>query len=393
MSQYLLVERIKVQNANAASGFTWGFPAITHFLGFSHNLNRKLQTNAELRNLVLDGCMVVAHEQHVHVYKDYGVTRFSQYKTSHLREVKFEKNGTLKGAGIIEEAKMNMTVSLLIPVQGYLGGLQELLIDFIKNACQIQRLAGGTVLSIANVDIIDLTKEAQLKNIRRKLLPGFILQDRSDSLEKHFSKIKEGNPKAELLDAWFDFIALKQVARPACELLDKHLAKQAEKSKSFSVLNDIWLEHKSQPYQQEHLPNELISYFETYHESINPKILTQWQSYSAPNEKTLANWEYVQKPEAGYLVPIMTGYKAITDVYPAGEIEGARDSETDLCFVEAVHSVGEWQSVHRLKSQEQWQASVWNYAPCEQGWYLCQQSLVTENQELPKEPITDEVYY
>jgi CRISPR-associated protein Csy2 len=393
MSQYLLIERIKVQNANAASGFTWGFPAITHFLGFSHNLNRNLQSNGEFGNLALDGCMVVAHEQHVHMYKDYGVTRFSQYKTSHLREVNFEKDGTLKGAAIIEDAKMNMTVSLLIPVKGYLGGLQDLLTTFIKNACQVQRLAGGTVLSIVNVDVIDLAKEEQLKSVRRKLLPGFVLQDRSAYLAEYFSHIKECNPKAELLDAWFDFIALKQVARPACELLDKHLANHAEKSEPLSLLNDIWLEHKSQPYQQENIPSELITYFAEQQESINPQILMQWQSYVAPNEKTSANWEYVKKPQAGYLVPIMTGYKAITEVYSAGEIDGARDSETDLCFVEAVHSVGEWQSVHRLKNVEQLRNSVWSYAPYAKGWYLCQQGLNTENQELTNELTTDEIYY
>ncbi|MDR6964426.1 type I-F CRISPR-associated protein Csy2 [Shewanella putrefaciens] len=392
MSQYLLIERIKVQNANAASGFTWGFPAITHFLGFSHNLNRKLKSNGELNDLALDGCMVVAHEQHIHTYKDGSTTRFSQYKTAQYLGLKFD-SGILKDPAINEEAKMNMTVSLLIPVEGYLGGLQESLIEFIRNACQIQRLAGGAVLSVANVDIIDLAKEEQLKSIRRKLLPGFILQDRSGYLAEHFSKIKEGNPKAELLDAWFDFIALKQVARPACELLDKHLANQAEKSTSFSLLNDIWLEHKSQPYQQENLPNELIAYFAEQHESINPNILMQWQSYIEPNEKTLANWEYVKKPQTGYLVPIMTGYKAITDVYSAGEIDGARDAETDLCFVEAVHSIGEWQSVHHLKKQEQWQASVWRYAPYEKDWYLCQQGAVTENQELPNESTVDDIYY
>lgn len=392
MSQYLLIERIKVQNANAASGFTWGFPAITHFLGFSHNLNRKLQSNGELSNLALDGCVVVAHEQHVHTYKDGSTTRFSQYKTAQYLGLKFDK-GILKDPAINEEAKMNMTVSLLIPVEGYLGGLQELLKAFIKNACQIQRLAGGTVLSVANVDIIDLAKEEQLKSVRRKLLPGFILQDRSDYLAEHFSNLKESNPKAELLDTWFDFIALKQVARPACELLDKHLAKQAEKSEPLSLLNDIWLEHKSQPYRQENVPNELMTYFAEQQESIDPKILMQWQSYLEPNEKTSTNWEYAKKPQAGYLVPIMTGYKAITDVYPAGEIDGARDSETDLCFVEAVHSVGEWQSVHRLKSQEQWLASTWNYAPYEDGWYLCQQCVDTENQTLPTESTTDEVYY
>ncbi|MGJ8694554.1 MAG: type I-F CRISPR-associated protein Csy2 [Thalassotalea sp.] len=393
MSQYLLIERVKVQNANAASGFTWGFPAITHFLGFSHNLNLKLQSNEELSNLALDGCMVVAHEQYVHTYKDYGVTRFTQYKTSHQREVKFEKDGTLKGSSIIEEAKMNMTVSLLIPVEGYLGGLQDLLTGFIKNACQIQRLAGGTVLSVANVDIIDLAKEDQLKSIRRKLLPGFVLQDRSDYLADHFLKIKESNPKAELLDAWFDFIALKQVARPACELIDKHLASQAVKSDTLSLLNDIWLDHKTQPYQQENIPNELITYFAGQQENLNPKVLMQWQSYIEPNEKTPANWEYVKKPKVAYLVPIMTGYKAITDVYPAGDIDGARDSVTDLCFVESVHSVGEWQSVHRLKSQEQWQASVWSYAPYEKDWYLCQQGAVPESQVLPNESTSEEVYY
>lgn len=392
MSQYLLIERIKVQNANAASGFTWGFPAITHFLGFSHNLNRKLQSHCELSSLALGGCIVVAHEQHIHTYKDGATTRFSQYKTAQYLGLKFDK-GILKDPAINEEAKMNMTVSLLIPVEGYLGGLQDSLKGFIKNACQIQRLAGGTVLSVENVDIIDLAKGEQLKSVRRKLLPGFILQDRSDHLAEHFSKLKESDPQVELLDAWFDFIALKQVARPACELLDKHLTNKAEKSASLSLLNDIWLEHKSQPYQQDNIPYELMTYFVEQQESIDLKILMQWQSYLEPNEKIPANWEYVKKPQAGYLVPIMTGYKAITEVYSAGEIDGARDSETDLCFVEAVHSVGEWQSVHRLKKLEQWQTSVWRYAPYEKEWYLCQQGTVTEKQELPNEPTSDEVYY
>jgi CRISPR-associated protein Csy2 len=392
MSQYLLIERVKVQNANAASGFTWGFPAITHFLGFSHNLTRKLQTNSEFIDLALGGAIVVAHEQHIHKYKDGSTTRFSQYKTAQYLGLKFDK-GVLKDPAINEEAKMNMTVSLLIPIKGYLGGLQNSLKEFIKNVCQTQRLAGGTVLSVANIDIVDLAKDEHLRSVRRKLLPGFILQDRSSYLAEHVSKLKESNPKTELLDAWFDFVALKQIARPACELIDKYWLNQAEKNEPLSLLNDIWLEHKSQPYQKDNLPNELITYFAEQQESIDPKISMQWQNYLEPNEKSIAKWEYVKKPQAGYLVPIMTGYKAITDVYPAGEIDGARDFETDLCFVEAVHSVGEWQSVHRLKNEEQWQASVWNYAPYEAGWYLCKQGLDTEKQEIQNESTTDEVYY
>jgi len=392
MSQYLLLERIKVQNANAASGFTWGFPAITHFLGFSHNLDRKLERHSSLKGLSLIGCMVIAHSSNSNTFETENGLLFTQYRGANYLEA--TKSGdTHKAPSVIEEAKMNMTVSLLIPIEGYLGGLHEELTTFIKNVCQTQRLAGGTVLSVANLEVIDVDNEEQLRNVRRKLLPGFVLQDRSAYLEEHFLKLKESNPKAELLDAWFDYIALKQVARPNCELLDKHLANQAEESTFFAELNDIWLEHKSHPYQQENIPDELITYFEEQQESINPKILMQWRSYLNPSEKTLANWEYVQKPQTGYLVPIMTGYKAITNVYAAGEIDGARDAETDLCFVEAVHSIGEWQSVHRLKNQEQWQAGVWNYAPYEQGWYLCQQNEVTNSQETINESSSDEAYY
>lgn len=392
MSQYLLIERIKVQSANASSGFTWGFPAITNFLGFSHKLNINLKKDSSLIGLSLGGCVVIAHSSHSNTFETENGLLFCQYRgTNYLKSTM--PGDAHKAPSVIEEAKMNMTVSLLIPVEGYLGGLQDLLITFIENACQVQRLAGGTVLSVANVGIVDLANEEQLKSIRRRLLPGFVLQDKSHYLADHFTKLKEHDPKAELLDAWFDFIALKQVARPACELLDKHFANQSEKSERLSLLNDIWLEHKSQPYQKENLPNELITYFSEQQGSINSKVLMEWKNYLEPNEKTLANWEYVKKPQSGYLVPIMTGYTAITEVYPADEIDGARDDKTDLCFVEAVHSVGEWQSVHRLKKQEQWQASVWNYAPYEKDWYLCQQVTVAKNQELSNEPASDEVYY
>jgi CRISPR-associated protein Csy2 len=34
MSSLILLRRMKVENANAIAGLTYGFPAITHFLGF-----------------------------------------------------------------------------------------------------------------------------------------------------------------------------------------------------------------------------------------------------------------------------------------------------------------------------------------------------------------------
>lgn len=390
MSQYLLIEKITVQNANAASGFTWGFPAITHFLGFSHNLSRKLKLNSGLSSINLSGCAVIAHEQHVHAYKDGSNTRFSQNKINHYLSSTTPAN-MRKTPPVIEEAKMNMTVSLLIPVDGYLGGLEEELTSFINNACLTQRLAGGTILSIENIELIDLAKEEAQRSLRRKLLPGFVLQDRSAYLEEHFSSLQDANPEAELLDAWFDFVALKQTARPECHLVDKHLAALVNKNDQLTELNEIWLEHKTLPYAQNIIPQELVSYFVDQQENVNAKTLDQWQSYLMPNPKTSATWEYVKKPKAGYLVPIMTGYKAISEVYPAGEIDGARDAETDLVFTEAVHSIGEWQSVHRLKDEEQWQASIWRYT-CEESWYLCQQEK-EKQQEALAESASDNPYY
>lgn len=380
MSQFLLIERIKVQNANAASGFTWGFPAITHFLGFSHHLSRKLMADALFKGISLKGCMVIAHEQQILSYKEASNTRFSQNKTAQYLGLKFE-HGRLKDPAINEEAKMNMTVSLLIPVEGYLGAKQELLIDFIQNACQLQRLAGGLILNINDIQLIDASDEINIKRLRNTLLPGFVLQDRSHYLEQHYLELKKNHSQAELLDAWFDFIVLKQVARPFCELIDRHFAKPFKNTEPLFELSAMWLSHKNQPYEPGQIPNALMQYFAKEQDSLNPQLVAQWKNYVQPNEKVSAHWEYTIKPEAGFLVPIMTGYKAITEVFKAGEISGTRDSETDLCFVESVHSIGEWQSIHRLKTPEHWRASVWNYAPSEQDWYLCRQ-LLTEHQDL-----------
>lgn len=381
MSQFLLIERIQVQNANAASGFTWGFPAITHFLGFAHNLTRKLKTQVEFSEVSLGGCAVIAHDQHVHGYKESSTNRFSQYKTAHYLGLTFVK-GRLRDPAINEEAKMNMTVSILIPVSGYIGGSyeQEQLTKFITNVCYTQRLAGGTILNINNVELVDLSDKDNLRPIRNKLLPGFVLQDRTNYLAEHFAQLQQQNPGAELLDAWFDFIALKQVARPECNLIDKHLADQIEHSEEFNHLNEVWVEHKDQPYQIGNIPEAISNYFLTQEETLPKNIISQWLEYQSPTSKTNAEWEYVKKPHAGFLVPIMTGYKAITDVFLAGEIDGSRDIETDLCFVEAVHSVGEWQSVHRIKEAQDWQDSVWNYK-YEKDWYLCLQGIEPKQQD------------
>ena len=102
------------------------------------------------------------------------------------------------------------------------------------------------------------------------------------------------------------------------------------------------------------------------------KLFEQWQDYCHPTEKTDAVWEYIDKPESGFLVPLMVGYKAISKVYLNEEVANTRDNETDVCFTEAVHSIGEWQGIHRIKDESSLEQAIWRYH-YEKNWYLCKQ--------------------
>lgn len=373
MTQYLLINRIKVQNANAVSGFTWGFPAITHFLGFTHNLSLKLG-RTKYQGVSLKGCAVVAHEHHVHTFGKYN-DRFLQSKNPAYLSGDVDKVAKGGAPSIVEEGKMNMTVSLVIEFDGFIGRDAIELLSWIKYQCLMQRLAGGSILSIDDVQLFDDESQQDFFKLKRSLMPGFVLMDRANYLAEHYQTCLDKNSKADQLEAWLDFIALKQQARPISSLINKHLQAVDDQS-----LYDIWLSHLAEPYSFD-IPQELISYFSQIEETKNTKaLLKQWSEYVNPTSKTSAEWEYLSKPNLGYLVPIMTGYKAISPVYDNCDVANTRDSETPVCFVESVHSVGEWLGVNRLKGVKDIANSLWNYQ-YDDGWYLCQQDQQTENHE------------
>lgn len=369
MIQYILINRIKVQNANAIAGFTWGFPAITHFLGFAHNISRKINTSV-FSDIKLGGCAVIAHEHHVHTYGNYGDSftqnRNPPYLPSHDKS---------SAPPVIEEGKMNMTVSLLIGFDGNIGNRVNDFIAWLTKTSLMQRLAGGTVLDIQDIKIVTTETSADCQAIKRNLLPGFILMDRSHYLADYYNKLKAENSNAELLDAWLDFSALKYQARPHVNLIDSHLKEMSKINAEFVKSYDDWLAHKNTvPYCQSDVPNSIKQYFSVMEPTkTNSSLLNQWQEYLDPTEKTDADWELLPKPIAkGYLIPIMTGYKAISPVYENADIANTRDSETPVCFVEAVHSIGEWRGVNRFRTESDFQSSLWHYH-YEDHWYLCKQ--------------------
>lgn len=316
MSQYLIINRLRVQNANCVAGFTWGFPAITHFLGFTHYLER--ETNADF-GISVKGCAVICHDTLVHCYQSKSGRDFEFIQSKNPPYL--PEHNKAENAPIVEEGRMNMTVSLIIKLDREFSGDSESKSKFeqqVADLCKFGRLAGGTMLGFESLELKTLRNQEEtatfLRAAKRKLMPGFVLRDRSLLLEQH---LKETDPEAELLDAWLDFSSLKYKAIPQLE--DEH---------------------------------------------------------DVPNENTKAEWQRCEKPfDKDWLVPLMVGYKAISPVYKPGEVANVRDESVPACFVEAVHSIGEWQSFHRVANIDD---VIWQYSTNEE-WYLCRQDQETSS--------------
>ena len=297
-----IIKNMHIEGANAIAGFTYGFPAITQFLGFVHALSRKVELQ---HRISFDGCAVMCHQHQVHAYRgsdwdDYGFS---------LTRNPLAKDG--KTAPIVEEGKMNLCVSLLIECKGFSGGnsdQEQLISDAIKTLALSQRCAGGRITDIETCQFKPMPNDASdCRKLLRPLLPGFILCDRSDYLQQH----NESNDQNMIMN-WLDFSALR--------------------------------------YR-----------YETLTESNSPDV-------------EQGQWERVNKPQSGYLVPLMIGYKQISEVFAAGEVANVRDNTTPFAFTEAVYSIGEWiGSPSRVESINQ---ILWRYQ-YSSPYYLCraQQSI------------------
>ena len=311
-SAYIIFERIEVQDANCIAGFTYGFPSITNFLGFGHALSRKLDQSQQLQ---LQGCAVICHQHQIHAYQS---NRYGDYVFAQSKNPPILRKHATSTPPIVEEGKMSMSVSLIMECPNFTISRQAE-IDALDNKLMSlafqHRLAGGSIQRIQAVHVLTKKYDAkeqkkQMRQIKRLLLPGFVLMDRADLLNEYYQQEKQSNPDAEFIDAWLYFSAMKYQAKP--------------------------------------LPNE---------------------KEQEPNEKTKAEWIRLDKPARGWLVPITNGYKAIGPLYPPGEVANTRDPDYPFCFVEAVHGLGEWRSLHRIQNVSD---ILWQYH-YEPDWYLCRQ--------------------
>lgn len=380
MTQYIFINKIHVQDANCVAGLTWGFPAITGFTGFAHALSLKIKKSDFSKICIEDKIMVVAHNVQPHSYEDdYHITRFSQKRGANFYS-DTEKGKQSKTMTRIEEGRMDMVISLLIPISGRVGAnSKNAFIDYINRCISTMRIAGGSVISISELEVLTLDSNNMSNQmlVKRKLMPGYILTDASQALEQHCSSPK--NSGVDLIDAWLDFSSIKFKARPANNLISAYFAKLTPSDDGvFSNIVTTWQNHLSQLYQQPLIPIDLIRYFTENQGLIPDAVLQQWLEYCKPNSETKAEWEYVAKPQQGYLVPIMNGYRRISeDVSNIENLRGVRSTREvrgdfeNAYFVEAIYSVAEWKFVRKLNFEN---LNEFFWAPKrndELGVYVC----------------------
>jgi len=310
----LIVPHVRVQNANAISSpLTWGFPAISAFIGLMQAVERKL---AGRYPLLFDSVGVICHSHEAQVTDGY-------QRAFHLTRNPVNERG--ETAGIVEEGRIHLEITLVFAVSGYTDSGQDNPVQGdwqqrqqiardIADLLGGMRIAGGSVFldpqrkpSLVALSHNGAERSAQFRQLRRRWLPGFALVSRDDLLAAHLQSLRAENDRADLLDAWLDLSRLN-----IC----------AEETRAAS---------ETQPAKVE------------------------WRV-----QRVLPN---------GWLVPIPVGYGALNSLQSAGTVTNARDEQTPLRFVESLYSIGQWLSPHRLRDVDDllWCAS----AEPDAGLYRC----------------------
>jgi len=285
----VVLPHIRIQAANAVSSpLTWGFPAPSAFAGFAHALSRQLQT--EGRNLLFDGIGIVCHRFEPQLADARGF----RPTTFRLTRNPVDKKGIT--AGIVEEGRTHLTISLVLAVTGQHAPVSAdeatTLAEELMSRAESMRIAGGSVLPetvrrriqprgfVWEDDSQLLATTTQLK---RLLLPGFVLVERATLLNTHVDEMQKTDPTATTFTALLDLCCLHHSADPT--------EPDAQKP--------VWRSARRKP---------------------------------------------------GWLVPIPVGYGAISPVYAPGEIKDVRDRNVPFRFVETLLSLGEWISPLKVKN-------------------------------------------
>lgn len=206
MSAYLLLPKIRVQNANALSSLcTIGFPAMTAWMGFAHALERKARLSSNLQTVHFSELGVISHKADLQVYKKYGSEQYCIINSLNPNEKKPEKEKSPKKASFIEEPRIHLRVSLLIQCIGVSKDNEDELTKFVEITLHKMKIAGGDILSFETPKVYYMNDEKpeKEKKLLHQLMPGFALIERRRLLETAESH------SSDALDALLSFLTIR----------------------------------------------------------------------------------------------------------------------------------------------------------------------------------------
>ena len=296
---------------------------MTAFLGLMWALARRLERHDF--PLALDSVGVICHDFQEQT------TEGSYVKTFCLTRNPIDKDGST--AAIVEEGRMHMEITLVFGVSG--GFVREdqethaAIANTILEELSGMRIAGGSVLPgrdwRSRPELVLLGGDAEnlrrnFRYLRRRWLPGFALVSRDKLLRHRLTRLREASPTATAtaLDALLDLARFN------------------------------W-----QPVRPESIADE--------------------------SDTTPKRVEWKPEPRDGWIVPIPVGYGALSELFPPGHVQNARDGKTSFRFVESLYSIGQWISPHRLTDVNQllWYATT----DTESGLYRCRNDYVADTDD------------
>lgn len=208
---YLVLRQLYIENANAISSpITYGFPAITGFLGAVHAMSRNIQSIRALQGIFFGGVLIACHDCQPQIYRQ---NPYSDYTFNQTRNP-ILKDG--KTASIIEEGRTHLTVTLAIEVQAedeLSRGKIEQLTDSIRQHIFSCRIAGGSVRRLARYNPITYFPMEEIDQLKPLLLPAFVLMDARKDLVELTAILQKDQPNATALDALIDVATLHHIPR------------------------------------------------------------------------------------------------------------------------------------------------------------------------------------
>lgn len=206
---YLLFKKVIIDGANTISSpLTYGFPAITGFLGSFHAMSRKMAEDEQLSSIALGGVLLACHDCQPQMYRP---NPYNNYTFNQTRNP-IKKDG--KTASIIEEGKCHLTMSFVVEVLAdtkLTTEHQASAIQKTKQWIQQQRMAGGSVRGLARFEPVQFFDSSDISAVIPQLLPAFVLMNAQNEFAQIINDVQKDNPDATPLDALIDVCTLHHI--------------------------------------------------------------------------------------------------------------------------------------------------------------------------------------